>query len=134
MFGLMVEGQLARKRTRWMTSCLAIAEELEVPCDGSHEHIHLIGGRAKQTEKYSPRLVAAILRGLRRHLVGTGFIGALEVGPTVEESELVVEWPVEPAVGPESSRPVCDEYTNLELPAAGVNAARREEVDYLAKL
>ena len=61
MFGQMVEGQFARKRTRWMTNCLAIAKELAIPCDGYHEHINLFGGRAKQTEKCSPRLVAAIL-------------------------------------------------------------------------
>jgi hypothetical protein len=45
-----------------------------------------------------------------------------------------VQWPVEEAVGPEFSKPVYDEYTNLELPAAGVDAARREEIEYLNKL
>ena len=53
------------KPTGFMTSAWKVAEELELRCDGSHEHVHLQG--AKMTQKaavYPDELCAAIVRGV----------------------------------------------------------------------
>ena len=62
-----------------------------VLCDGSQEHQQLISGRALATERYPPKLIKTILKGLRNSLVTPGVIGTLEVGPTVEGQEIVVQ-------------------------------------------
>ena len=54
----------ARKRTGWLCNVPEIAANLEATCDGTHRHASLLGNTARPTERYPPRLVAAILRGL----------------------------------------------------------------------
>ena len=57
----------ARKRTGFMTSSWAIAEELEGICRGLHEkHNHLMARRAKDAAVYPPELCMAICRGALR--------------------------------------------------------------------
>ena len=48
----------AQKATGFMTNDEYIADRR---CFGGHDHIQLLGRRAKACEKYPPRLVAAIL-------------------------------------------------------------------------
>ena len=55
---------LAKKPTRWMTNSIFMADALNVRCDGSHEHQHLVGGRAAGAAFYPPKLLRAILRGM----------------------------------------------------------------------
>jgi len=137
MFGQTSDGAPARKRTRWLTNCWEIAELLMVKCDGSHVHQQLIGGRAKATERYTPKLIRAILKGLRNYLVNRGVIGALEVGPTVEEPELVVE-PNDLIIAEdhaEAEGPIAfDEYTGLQLDPTLTRKARESELEFLNKL
>ena len=94
---------LARKATGFMTNDAYIAEAVDRRCFGGHDHIQLLNGRAKACEKYPPRLVAATLRALRQSMRAAGCgeaqrmmgrdrqltIAALEVGPTLEELELL---------------------------------------------
>ena len=67
---------------------------------GHHDHAALMGGRAKATERYPPRLVATILKALRASMVAAGCkpkdglvgevdwtINAVETGPVLEEPE-----------------------------------------------
>ena len=56
----------ARKRTKFMTNCPEIAEELRKRCSGRHIHQQLINGRAKEAGKYPEELCRAICRGLMR--------------------------------------------------------------------
>ena len=93
----------AQKATRFMTNDEYIAEAVDRRCFGGHDQIQLLSGRAKACEKYPPRLVAAILRALRRSMRAAGCgeaqgllgkdrqltIAAMEAGPTLEEPELL---------------------------------------------
>ena len=83
------EWRLARKRTGFLTNIPEIASTLNRKCDGSHEHASLFGGTARPTERYPPKLVAAILKALvkyARRLTGST-VNSLEagVGPHVDE-------------------------------------------------
>ena len=42
----------AKKKTRFMTNSQAIAEELNKKCDRTHEHQHLMSGRAADAARY----------------------------------------------------------------------------------
>ena len=70
MFGLTVRGEsggepkLAKKPTRWMTNSIFMADAVNVRCDRSHKHQHLVGGRAAGAAFYPPRLLRAILSGM----------------------------------------------------------------------
>ena len=91
----------ARKATGFMTNDECIAEAVERRCFGRHDYIQLLTSFAKACEKNSPRLVGAILRASRQSMrasrCGTRLVGrdrqqtivALEIGPTVEELELL---------------------------------------------
>ena len=56
----------ARKRTGFLTSSWALAEELAGTCEGQHRHYHLVERRAKVAEIYPPELCRAIARGAAR--------------------------------------------------------------------
>ena len=68
--------ELVRKTTGWLTNSRCIAEELAAfQCRNRfgqdfHKHGVIQGGRKRteRTGEYTPRLVAAILRGFRRQL------------------------------------------------------------------
>ena len=69
MFGLVSkspDGLLlpAKKPTRWMTNSPFMVDALNVRCDKSHQHQHLVGGRAADAAFYPPKLLRAILRGM----------------------------------------------------------------------
>ena len=87
------ERRHARKRTGWMTSLRPLAEALSCRCSGEHLHATLIGGTAKETERYPPRLVATILKVLVSHLRSKHGVevNAMEVGvgPHVDEEGVV---------------------------------------------
>ena len=43
-------------------------------CLGGHEHVHLLGGRAREAQKYPEALCHHILAGLRQQLLHDGHI------------------------------------------------------------
>ena len=55
----------AKKPTRWMSTSPQMIKRLSRRCSKTHEHQHLVGGRAKAAEDYSLELVTDILRGIR---------------------------------------------------------------------
>ena len=93
-----------KKATGFMTSSRYIADQLSKKCDGSHKHVHLMGGRAAAAQVYPDELCEAILRGVvnqkkadAQGLVSTGimsgsqarsFIGSLgfSMGSNVVEA------------------------------------------------
>jgi hypothetical protein len=88
---------LVLKPTARLSNCEEILKEVSKKCvagpSGSgpwHRHVPLLGAnRARHAERYPPRLVAAILRGLKKHLRQTGQLSALTVGVTCEEENPV---------------------------------------------
>ena len=130
MMGARLDGEAIRTRTKWMTNSEELMKVLGKTCDGSHGHRELAGGTVKRTERYSEKLISVVFRALRRQLVRGGHLGALEAGPTAEEPELVYD----PEMAKVDERKFYDEYTGLELPAAGVVAARKAEIDYMNRL
>ena len=123
--------------TGWITTSRCIADELaRFQCRNrrggldraggapGHEHGHLISGRAKAAEVYPPRLVAAILSGLRRQLQEDGkmSVSALEPGAHGHDEESVPEEDVEKFY---------DDISGKLLPTKLVREARLEEIKFL---
>ena len=133
----------AREATGFMTNDEYIAEAVNRHCFGGHDHIQLLSGRAKACEKYSPRLVAAILRALRQSVRAAGCgqaqrtvgrdrqltIAAVEAGPTLEEPKLL-SLP-DNADGAQEFR---DRSTGLPLIPEMVKRAGQLEMQYMAEL
>ena len=53
-----------KKPTVLMTSSRCIAEQINRRCDGSHDHVHLVGGGAAAAQVYPDALCQSILRGI----------------------------------------------------------------------
>ena len=53
----------AKKPTGFLSSSRHVAEELNRYCDGSHDHVHLVAGKAAAAQVYPPKLCTAILKG-----------------------------------------------------------------------
>ena len=58
----------ARKRTKFMTNGVEIAEELKKRCDLKHEHQALVDGRAREAAQYPQELCVAIVKGLIKQI------------------------------------------------------------------
>ena len=70
MYGLMTHGKNgdlvhAKKPTKWASSSPQMLARLRTRCDKTHDHQHLMGGRAKDAAFYPPELITEILRGMR---------------------------------------------------------------------
>ena len=120
------EEMKVKKATGFMTNCAEIEAELAVQCSGDHEHQPLIGGRAKWCAQYPPKLVAAIIKGLRRYLLNQGMLEEMCSGPTVEERC--------PAAAVDFEKVYHDEITGAEIPSKLVEAAMIEEVKYMREM
>ena len=93
---------LVRKRTGWLTNHPRLKVVLNVKCPNCrlpqslrHTHIPtLVGGRAKSTEIYPPRLVHAILKAHVEQLKIDKGIGLnsveIAIGPHVDEDPLCI--------------------------------------------
>ena len=122
----------ARNTSGWITSAREVAEELSrfqcpnraaTPEDPEpHDHVDLVDGKARATEQCPPRLVAALLRAIRRTLVRNGFmsVSAVEVGLSGHE---------EISYTAEEAEKYYDEMTGALLPAEAVRAARADEIE-----
>ncbi len=58
----------ARKRTKFMTNCPGIAEELATKCNGKHQHEPLTNGRAQWAARYPKAFCKAICVGLMKEI------------------------------------------------------------------
>ena len=68
------DGQVGRvkKPTGFLSSSRFIAAELNRYCDGSHDHVHLVAGKAAAAQVYPPELCKAMLRGARKQKQADG--------------------------------------------------------------
>ena len=55
---------LVKKPTGFMTSSKCLAEDLNRKCDGGHDHVPLMAGRAAAAQVYPEMLCEAICRGV----------------------------------------------------------------------
>jgi len=76
MYGLKdhVSGKPHRKRTGIMVNCESVAKRLRTMCDRTHEHEHVMGcvktkmgwkTRSRMAQAYPPKLVQAMIQGLK---------------------------------------------------------------------
>ena len=67
-----------KKETQWVTNSEEVAKIIEGRCNGTHRHVHLINGRARHAQVYPPKLVSAILKGIRNELRKRGELNQLK--------------------------------------------------------
>ena len=73
------------KRTRWVTNSRVLASILDGRCSNQtgvepeHRHLTLIGGCAAMAAVYPPKLVAAVLKGLREQMKQDNAIDAVDL-------------------------------------------------------
>lgn len=72
-----------RKETGWMTNSPVLARVLEGTCSNNlggewHRHIYCMGGIAKAAQVYPPKLVRAVLQGLKEQLKLDGHLSSFE--------------------------------------------------------
>ena len=101
----------AKKPTQFMSNSWYILKELGTRCDHSHEHQHLMGGRANKAAEYAYKLCLAICRGLRRQKAydqtGKTCSGAMSIGQLQSMIGSIRKWHAEDyvssVVGPSGS-------------------------------
>ena len=68
------EEKPVRKRTKILTNSAEVAKRVARKCDGSHEHVHLMSGKAKRAQLYPRAFSRAVCEGIaaqkRLHSLG----------------------------------------------------------------
>ncbi|CAJ1332419.1 unnamed protein product [Effrenium voratum] len=80
---------LVRKETCYVTNSAEMAKALEGRCEGRHRHVHLINGRAREAQVYPPKLVNAILKGIKKELMNKGEtseLSSITAGPSPDKT------------------------------------------------
>ena len=125
---------LVRKETCYVTNSAEMAKALEGRCEGRHRHVHLINGRAREAQVYPPKLVNAILKGIKKELMNKGEISELSsitAGPSPDETS---SEPTEHFFNPDvKTEGVFDSVTGTPLKTDKVWEARREEMTWVKK-
>ncbi|CAK9049785.1 Retrovirus-related Pol polyprotein from transposon TNT 1-94 [Includes: Protease [Durusdinium trenchii] len=125
-----------RKETRYLTNSVAIAAALSGQCSGEHRHVHLVNGRARQAQKYPPRMVAAILRAIRQELRWRGELNELSVegsGPSPDGETNEPNNKFDAPVEDHEQAEYFDTVTGAPLRKEAVLAARQEELRWVQK-
>ena len=139
MYGLTTWGKdgkmaPARKRTRFMTNCAEIAEELDKKCDLSHSHQHLMGGRAGPAARYPEGLCKAVCRGLIKakdnQKKNVKKLFSIRAGQKIKE-EKGREKSCEEHEHIDMEQYAVDDVTGLDLDAKEVMKARQKELQYI---
>ncbi|MCP2505236.1 MAG: hypothetical protein NLN65_08075, partial [Candidatus Poseidoniaceae archaeon] len=79
--------ELVMKPTGFMTNAEGIARELDERCDGYHQHVKLLNGRASRAEAYPDELCFRILKGLMETMKQDGRIHTNGIGAVMAEEE-----------------------------------------------
>ena len=135
-----------------MSSAPAILEKLNRLCDKTHEHQHLVDGRAKEAAVYPPQLCRAILRGIDKQRLreGKGMCNSIQTkldsgGALYDlspDAEQITIDDVDPRGlkheeeelsehGEAWGESYQDNLSGEALPPHLVRAARREEIDFM---
>ena len=127
-----------KKETRWVTNSPEVAKIIEGKCSGSHRHVHLVNGRARHAQVYPPKLVSAILKGIRNELRKAGELNELKEATSGPSPDGISNDPTE-ELQPifeevnEHGGPYYDSVTGMPLDPAKVQAARKEEMKWVLK-
>ena len=131
--------EYVRKETGWMTNSPLLAKILEQSCSNDvggkpwHRHISLVGWVAHFAARYPPRLVTAVLRGLREQMFASGAVASLEddlSGPVPEEPDVPEDWK---ELLTEGADGFWDDVNGGWLPKAETEKARAEELEWVRK-
>ena len=108
-------------------NCRVVETTFYYESDGvkQHQHVQLIGGKAKAAEIYPDDLVATLLRGLLRERHNLRLLGSLEFGPCNDEADI----PTDLDMGGDWNEFI-DEVSGKPLETSKVEAARAEELDF----
>ena len=124
-----------RKETQWVTDSREVAEAIAGKCDGRHRHVQLINGRARQAQIYPPKLVSAILKGIKKELHNIGeldMLSELVAGPCPDDTS---NEQTEEFFDPDqmASGEYYDAITGIKLDPVQVLKAREEEMQWVRK-
>lgn len=123
------------KETGWLTNSPVLAKRLAGVCSNKHSskpwhrHVGLINGRSAEARIYPPRLVAAILRGVREQLRLDGEIMGFENYPVPTEADFTYDKQEDE----EQLEEFWDDVHGGFLDPAGVKRARSEELAEVRK-
>ena len=132
------------KRTRWVTNSRVLASILDGRCSNQtghgnrtgaepeHRHLTLIGGCAAMAAVYPPRLVAAVLKGIKEQMKQDKAIDAVALkfgGPVPSENVFEVT-----DMNVEQYEQIFDEVTGAQLPAELVAQGKKEEIDWVRSI
>ena len=124
-----------KKETQWVTNSWEVAQAIEGKCEGGHRHVRLVNGRARYAQVYPPKLVSAILKGIRQELRNAGELSALAetvAGPSPDDTN---NNPTEPFFNPDDVKgdEIWDSVTGTLLDPVKVWEAREEEMKWVKK-
>ena len=126
---------LVKKETGWLTSSAELARILSGVCSNAaggrpwHRHVQLINGRASAARAYPPKLVDAILEGIRAQMVLDGELSSITAYPAPEEPLIKTDTTEET----EEYEQYLDDVNGGLLIPSKVRAARSEELEEVAK-
>lgn len=127
-----------RKETMYLTNSPELAKVLSGECNGTHRHVHLVNGRARQAQVYPPRMVTAILRAVRKELQFRGEFNELAtdafgVGPSPDgaSNDTEAHWNLPEDHSEEAQ--FFDSVTGAPLKTDKVLEARKEELGWVHK-
>ena len=102
-----------------------------------HRHVVLLGGIAVQSAAYPPKLVKAVLKGLKEQLLEDGELSAVDLrfgGPNPTSPTFEVQDDNEASMFHQVVEKVYDSVSGEELPAELVKKARDEEIEWVRKI
>ena len=79
--------ELVMKPTGFMTNATGIASQLSERCNGKHQHVKLLNGRASRAEVYPDELCFRILKGLRETMKRDGRVQSNGTGAVMAEEQ-----------------------------------------------
>ena len=129
-----------RKETGWITNCKELADLLQGECENKytgqvwHRHVSLENGRARKAQVYPPNLVYAILKTLKKTLVDSGRLSALEervAGPVPEEPLVAYDLLTDPNGNGEDWSTYYDDVNGGWLETGMVKKARVEGLKWV---
>ena len=125
-YGMVIDGKLVRKSTRWMSSSKCILRRLGRRCGGDHDHTKLEGGRPAKAAIYPPELCREILKGTAEQWTKDGHDKEEEEH---REDENIMNSLF--SLNRENKEEFWDDVNGEKLPAEETKNARRDEIEFM---